>query len=77
VILLLEKTLPVVFVPHPFGLFPVAGHTRLNVSFRFCAKGFASSKVVAAGRRGFDRVVNFRVNCIVSTWILPRNRSHD
>jgi len=41
VILLLEKTLPVVFVPHPFGLFPVAGHTRLNVSFRFCAKGFA------------------------------------
>jgi hypothetical protein len=49
VILLLEKTLPVVFVPHPFGLFPVAGHTRLNVSFRFRAKGFASSDLLSFG----------------------------
>jgi hypothetical protein len=43
---LLEKTLPIVLVPHPFGLALVAGHTGLKVSFRFCAKGFASSTVV-------------------------------
>src|SRR5881275_135917 len=30
-----KKTLPVVFVPHGFGLALVTGHTRLKVSFRF------------------------------------------
>jgi len=49
VILLLEKTLPVVLIPHRFGLALVSGHARLNVSFRFCAKDFASSDVVSCG----------------------------
>jgi len=54
-ILLLEKTLPVVLVPYPFGLALVAGHTRLNVSFGFCAKGFRLDEELSAPRRArFD-----------------------
>jgi hypothetical protein len=37
-ILFPEKTLPVILIPHPFGLALVTGHTRLNVSFRLGAK---------------------------------------
>jgi hypothetical protein len=70
-VLLLEKTLPVVLVPHPFGLALVVGHTRLNVSFRFCAKGFASTKDCFAARRvRFDQTANLRVNCTVTTGAL-------
>src|SRR6266568_4555409 len=43
-ILLLEKTLPVVLIPHLFGPTLVASHARLNVSFTSRAKGFAFKK---------------------------------
>src|SRR6266567_1894843 len=42
-ILLLEKTLPVILVPHLFGLAVVVGHVRLNVSFCSHAKVFRHS----------------------------------
>src|SRR5215475_15078926 len=44
-VLLLKKTLPIVFVPHAFGLAPVAGHAELNASFSFCAKFFRGSSL--------------------------------
>src|SRR5206468_2784956 len=39
-VLLLKKTLPIVFVPHTFRLAPIAGHAELNASFPFRAKSF-------------------------------------
>src|SRR3954466_1309477 len=42
-VLLLKKTLPIVFIPHAFRLAPVAGHSELNASFSFRAKFFRNA----------------------------------
>src|SRR5215831_15507485 len=47
-VLLLKKTLPIVFVPHAFRLVPVAGHAELNASFSFRAKLFRGSFLSAS-----------------------------
>src|SRR4029078_3771545 len=39
-VVVLKKTLPIVFGPHAFRLAPVAGHAELNASFSFRAKFF-------------------------------------
>src|SRR5215471_4468025 len=50
-ILLLKKTLPIVFVPHAFRFAPIAGHAELNASFSFRAKFFRGSFLSASTRK--------------------------
>src|SRR5215469_998213 len=47
-VLLLKKTLPIVFVPHAFRLAPIAaGHVQLNASFALRAKFFHAPPLFA------------------------------